>query len=264
MTSEPIHTLIAGIAKSGTTILFQRVLESLPSGCRAYFEPWTRRELREILARPEPTAAKILLGGEHSGDFAEHRRFDRRILIVRDPRDRLVSQLLYNFYDFKVGGDAEGFARARRILEGKIAAPASVPATEVFDEISALCGRPGVDWLAQHHRIALEFLERVRPCVVRYEDMIEGEVEALGKYLGRPLVMEAELPAAYRRVSRSKTYGEWRAWLVEEDLERIHRLAGDFMDAFGYRREAADLSLPILRENTLDYIEQFRPLPDSP
>jgi hypothetical protein len=32
-------------------------------------------------------------------------RFDAIVLIVRDPRDQFISQMLYHFYDFKVRGD---------------------------------------------------------------------------------------------------------------------------------------------------------------
>ena len=100
--------LIQGLAKSGTSALLYKIANSLPRG--------ETEVLFELPRCPGCSAtnvvAKVLLDGYLWSLDATHRHtvepttvdidsyagFDKRILIVRDPRDRLISQALYVFF----------------------------------------------------------------------------------------------------------------------------------------------------------------------
>jgi hypothetical protein len=258
---EAFHVLIAGLAKSGTTILFHRVREGMPGVGSTAFEPWSSEDLAEVLARRERTVTKILLGGPHFLHIAEPRRFDRKLMIVRDPRDRLVSEMLYRFYDFLVSGDREGFLEARGMLAAKVRDPASVSVTELDTQVSALAGKSLCprQKLKRHSENALTFQRAVAPHVVAYEDLVTGDMEALEEYLGFPLARDAEVDERLQRVVRTRGAGDWRRWLTAEDLDLVHEWAEDFMSAFGYVPEDPAPVSTIPAAISLDYVDQFRP-----
>ena len=81
--------LIAGAPKTGTTALFYRIKNSLDGGVREMFEP------RGYVAEPGDGAchvlAKVLLDPLIDLDMESFSSFEKKIGIVRDPRDRLIS-----------------------------------------------------------------------------------------------------------------------------------------------------------------------------
>jgi hypothetical protein len=113
-----MKVLILGAPKSGTSILYQRVLLGFEqSGLRpqSVFEPCSRRrgsggwELIKDGAAPiaeaEHTLVKALWvekpspagipGYKALGDFLD---YDQKIFLFRDPRDRLISQFFYRWF----------------------------------------------------------------------------------------------------------------------------------------------------------------------
>src|SRR5690606_15023024 len=83
--------VIAGQGKSGTAALFHKIRAAVPDSTRLLFEPRAYE--------PEPddghVLAKVLIDPPGYVDFSTFEPFDKKILIVRDPRDNLISRLLY-------------------------------------------------------------------------------------------------------------------------------------------------------------------------
>src|SRR5438105_8372440 len=89
--------------RSGTTALFSKLQSSMPPETVCLFEPAEYRPDPEH--RNRPVLAKVLMrlanprrGGGYDGWVADHasfQHFDKKILLVRDPRDNLVSSMLY-------------------------------------------------------------------------------------------------------------------------------------------------------------------------
>ena len=108
----------------------------------------------------------------------------------------------------------------------------------------------------------MRFLHRHRPHTVRYEDFVDGRVAALSRYLGRPVSIASRVDDEHRRVVRTKTHGEWRAWLLPEDLEFINSRVAESMLALDYPMiSSIEDPMPIPVATTLAYIEQFLPPP---
>lgn len=104
--------LIAGQAKSGTTALFYALKQTLPRKYTCLFEP------RGYAAanRDECVLAKVLINP--SVKVEDFETFNKKILIVRDPRDNLVSRLLYAIYDQKFSADDDKSAFSLSGLSG--------------------------------------------------------------------------------------------------------------------------------------------------
>ena len=141
-----MNCMVTGLAKTGTTILFASIRDGFPRDRECFFEPRTAAEFEHIVSRGghTNTLTKALLPSllKHSHVIA---RFDPIVLIVRDPRDQFISQMLYTFYDFNIRGDRAGYERARELLRRKIESPSTVSTIQLYDSIASLAGRPGPD-----------------------------------------------------------------------------------------------------------------------
>lgn len=227
--------LIAGLPKSGTTILTYRIAEAL-DGAVIDFEP---------IDGPSPTddaGAHVVskkLVGTQTTDFDAYEHYDRKIWIARDPRDFLVSQSLYRWHREQAPEpiDQVWFDRVIEKLRAKERDPGSVafqelePANyfETLDAVAVLKDTTvGPDWF-----------------VFRYEDMVDGHYEALNRYLGFDVVVDAEVADGFTRVARRKGYGDWRDWFVPSDVS-FYAAGGlqRYMEAFDYDLDDWDLNDP--------------------
>ena len=182
------------------------------------------------------------------------------VLIVRDPRDQFISQMLYHFYEFKARGDRTGYESARDLLRRNIESPSTVSTIQLYDTIASLAGCPRSKSLAKRYQRLMSFLDRYQPHTIRYEDFVDGKVAALSHYLGLPVSTSSRVDDEHRRVVRTKTHGEWRAWLTAEDLEFINGRVAEFMLALDYPViSSIESPAPIPVATTLEYVEQFLP-----
>lgn len=269
MKNESPHPniLIAGLAKTGTTILFTRIRASLPVPPATFFEPSTPETLEHILqtGHTTPTLTKCLIG-QVSGDTPGIARFTHPILIIRDPRDQFVSEMLYDFYKFDENRDASGYAAARRCLKTKIRRPDSISCAALFQEIRHLATQKSfkvnpVQLLASKYHRLEHYRETINPFLVRYEDIVDDRLAPLAHYLDLNTIRTAEVDDALRRVRRTRAYGEWKQWFTPEDLREFEIQLGPFMTRYGYTPSPLPPSRRIPLETSLHYIRQFRPRP---
>ena len=227
--------LIAGLPKSGTTILTYRIAEALDDVI-IDFEPQGGPPPN---AEPGGNVVTKELVGTQTADFSRYGDYDRKIWITRDPRDFLVSQSLYRWHreDPPEPIDQVWFDRVIEKLRAKEHDPGSVsfldlePANyfETLDAVAVLKEREvDAGWL-----------------VYRYEDMIDGRYGPLNDYLGFAVEEGAEVADGLSRVVRSKGYGAWRDWFTPSDVA-FYASGGLllYMEAFGYDLEDWDLNDP--------------------
>lgn len=228
--------LIAGLAKTGTTGLLYLVANSFGAKPRILFEP---KVCPADLGPPEGNVvAKILIGPKL--DAASFAHFDRKITIVRDPRDRVVSALLYSQFHGNYLADGERVRIVRECLERKEADPSSLSIREILELVGKVTGKP--DALGYHRRTVADALEWLRKYVAtipdglfyKYEDFVSGRYAVLEKHLGMPITGAAEVPDRLRRVSRTQAYGDWRNWFTPQDVEDYKPLFAQWLDKHGY------------------------------
>ncbi len=240
--------VIFGLGKSGTSALFYKIRNSLPPGTISLFEPdrfGPREEFRARLGalrrgRFAPDiVAKVLPLGRRPVRLRDFDRFRRQVLIVRDPRDRLVSVLLYQCYHASFAHRDSAAAGFLEWIRRKEADPQSVSILKLLSIFEGLEGSAeGLQgWLESYRDRcvdgALRFhAERPHLPVFFYEDLVDGRFAALERSLAVTLAGNATVPEALRRVVRTKAYGAWRDWFTREDAEALRPLLAPFMERY--------------------------------
>ena len=255
-----MHYLVAGQGKSGTTALFACLEQSLPGPLHTSFEPRKPEQIAAVFAATgvANTLSKVKLQylDEETVDIG---RFDRTVLIVRDPRDMLVSRLLYGFYEFQQHGLAAEYDAACVLLAQKVDDPESIGVYDLLVRLAELQGRkPATGAKAQ--RRPVQFAQQHDPFVLKYEDFVDKRLDALEAWLGFDVVREIDVGDRLRRVERSKSYGEWPEWFTADDLTRHNREWARYFEVFDYAPVTAskpDKRIP--HETSIAYVQRFRP-----
>ena len=255
-----MNYLIAGLAKSGTTILFSRMQQAIKPEPDTFFEPDRDEQLTEILGKGgnTNTLTKVLIGRVTAKNHLLE-QFDRHVVIYRDPRDQFISMLLYLFYDFKVNGDHAGYQEASEALTRKVQDPADHSTIDLYNLVASLVGRAPVAVFNNLHREQRTYIQAFSPHLLRYEDFVDNKLLSTEQYLTLDLHNDAQVPAAYHRVARSKAYGDWKNWLNEQDLGYINKAWGDTIQSLGYPLQNDRKLLSIPASTSVDYVRQFDP-----
>lgn len=231
-----MKVLVAGLPKTGTTALMYLIANSLPPVTRKLMEPDSCPS--EFLDEPGDAVAKILI--KPKVDFESFSRFEKKIAIVRDPRDRMVSDLLYSQFHAPYLDDNARVSRALEALRKKESSPGSVPFIELVRILGELAG--GNDPVKRHmHGIGQkdkwfhDAVDRLAyPFLYHYEDFVAGRYRVIEQYLGVPLIGDAKVPDGVRRVVRTKSSGDWRNWFTAVDIEVYRPLLSPELHRQGY------------------------------
>jgi len=269
-------TIILGLAKTGTTgqyKLVKQITRERYGDVLAVFEP-NRRALMKSLAiaavKGEPVVTKVMMARE-ADLLVSYRAFSKRVMVVRDPRDMIVSFMLFRpmLLDKNLP-EQELSRRFNRFLD---AIRARVQGgSESVCSIHALANQlraGGVNW----HRIA-ELMERKMQLqsetsfhVSTYEDFVGGSLDGLLDYLDARAPADPAAPGInpgadtssdwLSHISRSGRTGEWRSWFTKDDINFFRPLLSRYMNHFGYQDDW-DISgaSPIAPESTVDYLEK--------
>ena len=252
--SRCLKVIVAGLAKTGTTGLFYQIRNSLEGEARILFEQ-TEYERRSG-DDEKLVLAKTLIGREGYADFSSFDPFHKKVCIVRDPRDRAISSILYRSFDEGFLENDESVERLVSLLKKKEQAPDEVSLVDLVMLQGELAGNPPkkpagaayplitpLEWLMEFRRDHPEYF------IVKYEDFVENRLDGLAEYLGFPLVGESEVEPHVQRVVRTKKAGDWKNWFTESDvaLLRADSRMAEYMDTFGYED---DWGLP--EERTVD------------
>jgi hypothetical protein len=135
----PQGIIVPGAAKSGTTALFYALRKSLETqgatSIKGLFEPREAKRIRTYVESGQDSVplAKMLLGQfsrkigvvEKRVGWLE-RHFEKRIVIYRDPRDNIVSRMVFMLGTLVGPRDHDGIARTIALFERKERDPASI------------------------------------------------------------------------------------------------------------------------------------------
>jgi glycosyltransferase involved in cell wall biosynthesis len=230
--------LIAGLPKSGTTALFYRVKSSLHPGTRSLFEPEHYEAMPEDAKRT--VLAKVLLGGDdalRNGFNA----FEKKILMVRDPRDLIVSDLLYSATSAPFREDPNKFGAFIRLLRRKETDPSEVSVLDILELRAQLSGQISPRRTRIYSRkfaAALEFDGRSGSYQrFRYEDMVDGRFADIERLLGFKLDQRPPGEAPLKRVARTRSYGDWKNWFLQEDVDYFRPILSEYMSRYGYAKD---------------------------
>ncbi len=257
-----MRIIVAGLSKSGTTALFFKVKRSLAETSISLFEP------------KEPTAdfqapnviVKMLIdrARDYSVQMDAFSGYDKKVLIVRDPRDQLVSSFLYNIRHSVICKEDRKLEIFLDKLKEKERDPQSVSLIQLFSLLTELegnafdptsllnqiqlLGKVGLGFANQHPDYFL----------ISYEDFIAGNISALEKYMGFPLYAQANVTPDLKRVERTKGSGSWRHWFTPIDIAFFREAMHPFMQRFGYENDWQLAPQPvILPEHSSLYVRSL-------
>ena len=259
--------MILGLGKSGTTAILYKLAGGLPN-CRAFSGGYPGKHLGDY----ENAVYKHTFEerkGKTFDRYIEHFKkesYDRKIWVTRDPRDCAVSRMLYRWHKGYRGRKKQFRAHLDLVLK-KEKAPRSV----AFHEICRYVGHNS--WPITSEEVVAE--ERTRCKKMRdfvknlgdewflfeYEDMVNGNFEALNNYLGFEVQPDAEVPktTGKAKVVRKKSSGDWRHWYTDEDIELFKPAFLPYMQLIGYNCDDWQLSPdPVIEpEYSSEYIKRL-------
>ena len=232
---------VLGLAKSGTTGLWSTLVKCYPRRYLRFFEgQFLPTRYNKYLGKsnaernPKDLINKEIIGSAF--DLSSLEAYDKVIWLVRDPRDRLISYILYRHYDHLYYDDR--FVRQQLLLlEKKEKDPESVALVDLEAHLNL--PHPTLDsaffWKDHQKWGALEALVADdRAFIFKYEEFVDQNYARLENFLGARIKSHGRVPKQFRRVVRSKAHGFWRHWFTEHDCQHYEPLFGPFLEQYGY------------------------------
>ena len=276
--------LILGLSKSGTSALAYKIYNSLPAD-----DTDLLFEQHKFTGTQVPHAvAKVLIEGylwtlfPPKGqvippvpvDLDSFAPFDKRIVIVRDPKDRAISAQLYRLYHEPYCMDEPFIQSVLRILRQKEAAPDATRFVDFFRFVEDYLDYAGKrtprlprfkmkpEQFTTRDMLEAELVtylsEHPEYLIVHYEDLIDGNLGPLEDYLGLRLTGSAQIDAGMSRVERTKTYGNFKNWFNAEDMPYFKFLYRTFLQRFPrYDDWTLNRQKNIRREHASGYVERI-------
>lgn len=227
-----MKVVIFGKYKTGTTALFYKLREAMPEA-RTLFEPkaysgGTGEVLAKVILSPGENDCESFLG------------FDRRIFLVRDPRDWLVSGTLFLLQQLpEIYRDEERCRKILSLMQQKEARPWTVDFHVLMDLVVSSAKENSLSsilsWTEKLHSWSFEFEERVAGFRFYYEDLVANRYESLSRYLGLPLkTTPPQAASAHDHVLRRGGAGDWRHWFTPRDINVFKPVLAGFIERYGY------------------------------
>jgi hypothetical protein len=239
------QVLVVGMHKTGTTIVSSVIQRSIPDG-RFFIEPRSVGFFEKLGKHDAPGVVKLiyehwsrkplLLSGVVRGETRFHP--DAAVAIVRDPRDGLISGLMYRAYECVLhGATRDQVDRWVHIVREKEAIPEKhsiVGLVRVFNEIFAINDTPESHFETFARYCGWIDGNRDYLHVLKYEDFIAGDTAALSAYLGLPLSPSRDVDPSLSRVARTRQSGGWRRMMLPEDVAYFSDRFASVLERHGY------------------------------
>jgi hypothetical protein len=237
--------LIAGEGKTGTTAIACAISKAYPN-FPFVFEP-TIDEANQVIGRNINLIVKSLIALESRGDKSRDLyrtgyfdKFDKRIFIVRDPRDKIISLLLYS------GGFHKTYKHPKRIRKSiellqKKESDNSVSLLELWEGIFGF-DKERLAFLGSD--LMTEPMSNYDHYLLKYESFIDGNVSGLCDYLEVneldysidicKYLESKSYSREFTRVIRTKRYDNWKNWFTADDVEFFKPILEPYLIQFGY------------------------------
>lgn len=261
--------LVIGKAKTGTTFLARAIQTSLEP-CNLVMEPKKPEFVFDRYGHPASANEVAKLIFEHWIDKRNFLqalvadelpvKFDKKVVIVRDPRDELVSRLLYLVKPLRDQGKltTENLSQWLDVLRAIETGESKMSFLNLVQEADRLFK---TDLIGSFVTYLDEFsaFYKQKPnslFAIRYEDLVDHNISHLEDYLGFRLNFEVKEDELIQRTKRSSSYGSWKGFLKQEDIGFFQPILSDFMAKIGYSDWSLNDSLPS-KEVTSEYVERL-------
>ena len=229
-----MRVVVFGLGKTGTTALFFKLKQAMAADTQCLFEP------RSFVAAPGASSnilAKVLIGYNRDVDPSGFFAFDRKLFLTRDPRDTLVSRVLYDIYNEPtIYSDDDKVNEFVSVLRRKEADPQGTPLCDIIALFDRMSKRAVLPRATRDAGVALDFQRQHADLFpYRYEDLVRAHYAPIEPYLGFTLGREAAtVPADFARVVRTRQAGNWRHWLTASDVDFFKPWFASYLAYNGY------------------------------
>jgi hypothetical protein len=227
---EDMKILISGEAKTGTTALYCAIRDKM--SIVSHFEPEIKY-IKDVLA-DENSITKSLVGTAEANDLysAGHfSEFDKRVFLVRDPRDTIISLLLYIGSFHRVFIEPDKIRSAVKLLQQK-ESDNSISFLKIWTHIFR--DRQKLSFFLSRN-LMIEATSKYDHYLLKYESFVDGDVQGLCDYLEIDSLNSNVDVGEFSRVTRTKSYGDWKNWFTEEDIEFFRPLFEPYLNHFNYK-----------------------------
>lgn len=232
--------LIYGLPKTGTTGLYFLIKNSQNNEGCFLFEP-DYNTLSNALMNHDSLLVKTLAGQRCEALFD---KFDKIILIIRDPRDWVISSFLYSTALHKIYDNNLFISVMLNILSKKQKDTSFIS----FRNLVKCEVKGQLPWIDNGYLSDIVFNNLINYhkqvpntfFILKYEDFVQRNISQLEQYLGIKLSGSSDVSNDLKRVERTKNYGDWKNWFTPDDVEYFKPIFKEYMDYFGY----SDWELP--------------------
>jgi hypothetical protein len=243
-----VKILVAGEMKTGTTVTFFAIAKQFPEYITG-FEPTL--EYTDSIINSDNILVKSLVNTDPTKlsantDFDYYSKFNKRIFIIRDPRDSIISLILYAGGFHKAKLNNRNIEKCQDLLKEKETYN-SVSVLEIWKTLFNLKDEKQIiDILTSSSRSMERLTLKYDHLLIKYEDFIQGKTESLSKYLNcGSLDTNADVDI-YSRVARSKSFNNWKNWFTAEDIEFFKAFLDPYINYFGYENSWETNKTPII------------------
>ena len=271
-----MRTVIYGLPKSGTTYLFSLLAQAMSRDKKLVesFEPRSKDENNRLHRHDgqfwdesENMLVKILYAdaNKNSGwEGAQAKKsfdyYDKKIFLIRDPRDRWISAFFYRWF-YRHNPDKKDFERALALSQKKEKNPDQVPFHKLLSSDPQVLKNWAKEYTHNLHFLT-DFINGLKLngwYILKYEDLVDKNWKDLEEYLGFSLELEHDIRKSFKHVSRTNQYGNWRRWFTLEDVIFFTPIFNNFLQSHGYDSVDWDLekinSLPSVEGS--DYMKKL-------
>jgi hypothetical protein len=239
------RALVVGMNKTGTTIVASVIWNSI-APARLEMEPLSVGFFEKRGNADTPLVVKILY--EHwmqrrfllTGIVRGETAFcpDKTVAIVRDPRDALISALMYSAFQRVVNGASkEQVNEWVKIVRDKEANPEEYSVIDLIDNLNRIFDAGYTpNWFFENFMSYAGWMTDNADYfhVLRYEDFVAGHTAELSAYLGIELSSSREVDPVVRRVARTRQSGGWRRMMLPQDVTYWRERYGSVLESYGY------------------------------
>jgi len=81
----------------------------------------------------------------------------------------------------------------------------------------------------------------------------------INQYLGFKIKKNVVLPQKFKRIARTKTFGNWRQWFTPEDVSYFKKVYNPYLEVMGYDKEDWNLvaSEKLDSKTSSEYMKQL-------
>ena len=260
--------VIYGQYKSGTTACFLKLKNSMQGKFYTLFE---KVEYDDALNTGKlPVLAKVIIP-PNCQQYAEEiqyednpeklmpdlekklgtfNTFEKKIYLVRDPRDWIISAILFlPQARSEIYMNQSCFRNVLDIIKQKESNPASV---SMLDILRFMLPNSNLHnfiskFVSEQHKWLFSFEDSISNYITwKYEDMISNSKSHVEEYLGFKLSEENTSDDNYAHVARTKSYGNWKNWMTPRDVAFFRPLFAAYIERHGYDQSWDLASTPII------------------